>query len=230
MKPNRWRSGARRSKSWASVGNARGEVKHARSLLRSLVYSLAHVCVGCRGVVSDEKPSRTTPGVNARYGPAATPLPSRRRARDIASGCGHRDRPCSREFHADGLSQSAAARRGRPDVRGARRGVSVARRFERHRGRHRARPRCRDRGAHLDCPQRDPRIVRNEDPSRGQLSSLWTGLDACPADTEAIAVTLVDVPMLAPSTVSAVVDHWMRTRAPIVRPEYRRPARPSGDL
>jgi len=66
-----------------------------------------------------------------------------------------------------------------------------------------------------------PRIVRNEDPSRGQLSSLWTGLDACPADTEAIAVTLVDVPMLAPSTVSAVVDHWMRTRAPIVRPEYR---------
>ena len=68
---------------------------------------------------------------------------------------------------------------------------------------------------------RGVRIVRNEDPSRGQLSSLWAGLDACPPDAEALAVTLVDVPMLAPSTVAAVVDEWTRSRAPIVRPEYR---------
>jgi molybdenum cofactor cytidylyltransferase len=61
-------------------------------------------------------------------------------------------------------------------------------------------------------------LVRNPDPSRGQLSSIWTGLDACPPATEGLLMTLVDVPMLASSTVSAVVAAWRRTRAPIVRP------------
>jgi molybdenum cofactor cytidylyltransferase len=64
-----------------------------------------------------------------------------------------------------------------------------------------------------------PRIVRNLDPSRGQLSSLWTAMDeVCHPDTEAIAVTLVDVPRLAASTIRDVVAAWRRTRAPIVRP------------
>lgn len=62
------------------------------------------------------------------------------------------------------------------------------------------------------------RLIRNADPSRGQLSSIWAGLDACASDTEGLLMTLVDVPMLAASTVSAVVDAWRRTRAPIVRP------------
>ncbi len=63
------------------------------------------------------------------------------------------------------------------------------------------------------------RIVRNVDPSRGQLSSLWVGMDAViDRDTPAFLMTLVDVPMIAPSTVHAVVDAWRRTRAPIVRP------------
>jgi CTP:molybdopterin cytidylyltransferase MocA len=62
-------------------------------------------------------------------------------------------------------------------------------------------------------------IVRNTDPSRGQLSSLWVGMDAVVrADTEAILVTLVDVPMVAVSTVTRVVTAWQRTHAPIVRP------------
>ena len=63
-------------------------------------------------------------------------------------------------------------------------------------------------------------IVRNPDPSRGQLSSLWTAMDACPPDTEAVAMTLVDVPLLLPSTIVQVVEAWRRTRAPIVRPAY----------
>jgi molybdenum cofactor cytidylyltransferase len=64
-----------------------------------------------------------------------------------------------------------------------------------------------------------PVLVNNPDPSRGQLSSLWAGLDAASAPTiEAVLVTLVDVPMVSPSTVQAVLDAWQRSRAPIVRP------------
>ena len=65
----------------------------------------------------------------------------------------------------------------------------------------------------------DVRIVRNPDPARGQLSSLWTAMDAC-AESDALAMTLVDVPMLASSTVARVIETWRRTRAPIVRPAY----------
>jgi molybdenum cofactor cytidylyltransferase len=62
-------------------------------------------------------------------------------------------------------------------------------------------------------------VVRNPDPGRGQLSSLWTGMDAAVgADTEALLMTLVDVPMLSAATVEAVVAAWRRTKAPIVRP------------
>jgi CTP:molybdopterin cytidylyltransferase MocA len=68
-------------------------------------------------------------------------------------------------------------------------------------------------------PATPPRLVRNPDPSRGQLSSLWVGMDAAigPA-TEALLVTLVDVPMIDALTISAVLDAWRQTRAPIVRP------------
>jgi molybdenum cofactor cytidylyltransferase len=64
-----------------------------------------------------------------------------------------------------------------------------------------------------------PRIVRNPDPSRGQLSSLLAGLDAVETPhTEALMMTLVDVPLVRVSTVIAVIDQWRRSRAPIVRP------------
>jgi CTP:molybdopterin cytidylyltransferase MocA len=70
-----------------------------------------------------------------------------------------------------------------------------------------------------DQPPVPPRFARNPDPGRGQLSSLWIGMEAAitPA-TEAILMTLVDVPMLLPSTVQAVVEAWRETRPPIVRP------------
>jgi molybdenum cofactor cytidylyltransferase len=64
-----------------------------------------------------------------------------------------------------------------------------------------------------------PKVVRNPNPDRGQLSSLWTGMDeVCRPDAEAIVVTLVDVPMVRPATVRTVVEAWRLARAPIVRP------------
>ena len=64
-----------------------------------------------------------------------------------------------------------------------------------------------------------PQVIRNPDPERGQLSSLWTGMDrVCDADTEGIVVTLVDVPMVLPQTIRGVIDAWRQARAPIVRP------------
>jgi molybdenum cofactor cytidylyltransferase len=64
-----------------------------------------------------------------------------------------------------------------------------------------------------------PILVRNPAPSRGQLSSLRLGMEAIlDQAAEGLLVTLVDVPMVAVSTVSAVIEAWRRTRAPIVRP------------
>jgi molybdenum cofactor cytidylyltransferase len=70
-----------------------------------------------------------------------------------------------------------------------------------------------------DDPPVFPVLARNPDPSRGQLSSLWVGMDkAVGPETEALLMTLVDVPLIRVSTVAAVVDAWRRERAPIVRP------------
>ena len=63
-----------------------------------------------------------------------------------------------------------------------------------------------------------PRVVRNPDPARGQLSSLLTGLDALPSDADGALVMLVDVPLVSLATVRAVIDAWVARRAAIVRP------------
>jgi len=63
------------------------------------------------------------------------------------------------------------------------------------------------------------RFVVNRDYERGQSSSLIAGLGM--VDRPGVAaclLTLVDVPLIASSTVRAVVDRYRRTRAPIVRP------------
>src|SRR4051812_48835372 len=57
-----------------------------------------------------------------------------------------------------------------------------------------------------DRPPVTPRLVRNPDPDRGQLSSLWVGLDAIDSEAAGVLMTLVDVPMLRASTIRAVVD------------------------
>ena len=64
-----------------------------------------------------------------------------------------------------------------------------------------------------------PRIVRNPDPSRGQLSSLLAGMDAVVTHSgDGVMMTLVDVPLVRVDTVTAVIDAWRESRAPIVRP------------
>lgn len=66
-----------------------------------------------------------------------------------------------------------------------------------------------------------PLVIRNPDPARGQLSSLLVGMaELCRKETEAIVVTLVDVPMVRAATIRGVIAAWRRTRAPIVRPAF----------
>jgi molybdenum cofactor cytidylyltransferase len=64
-----------------------------------------------------------------------------------------------------------------------------------------------------------PRVVRNADPSRGQLSSLHLAMrEVCSPATQGLLMTLVDIPLVTADTVTLVADAWRRTRAPIVRP------------
>jgi molybdenum cofactor cytidylyltransferase len=63
------------------------------------------------------------------------------------------------------------------------------------------------------------RLIEHPGWQQGQLSSLLAGLRAIDDPLlEAAVVTLVDVPMVSPLTVAAVIGEWRRTRAPIVRP------------
>ena len=81
-------------------------------------------------------------------------------------------------------------------------------------------------GAHIDAvriamPSHEPRarVIEHVGWQQGQLSSLLKGLEAIDDPLlEAAVVTLVDVPLVLPSTVAAVIAEWRRTRAPIVRP------------
>jgi len=63
------------------------------------------------------------------------------------------------------------------------------------------------------------RFVLNPDYESGQFSSLMKGLDAVDAPGVAgTLVTLVDVPLVTPDTVRAVLDRYLETHAPVVRP------------
>jgi molybdenum cofactor cytidylyltransferase len=65
------------------------------------------------------------------------------------------------------------------------------------------------------------RMIEHAGWQQGQLSSLLAGLEAIDdPQLEAALVTLVDVPLVAPATVAAVIAEWRRTRAPIVRPAH----------
>jgi CTP:molybdopterin cytidylyltransferase MocA len=61
------------------------------------------------------------------------------------------------------------------------------------------------------------RLAVNDAPERGQLSSLLVGIDAL-APSDAVLVTLIDLPLVHTETVRRIVDAWRRTRAPLVRP------------
>ena len=63
------------------------------------------------------------------------------------------------------------------------------------------------------------RFARNPDPSRGQFSSLLVGLDAANGPgVDAVLMTLVDVPFVAPATIHAILRAFERTGAAIIRP------------
>lgn len=63
------------------------------------------------------------------------------------------------------------------------------------------------------------RFVVNREYDRGQLSSLLAGLNVVDRPgVAAVLITLVDVPLVSAATVSAVIDAYRRTGAPIVRP------------
>ena len=63
------------------------------------------------------------------------------------------------------------------------------------------------------------RTVFNAEYESGQLSSLLAGIRAVDRPRlEAILLTLVDVPLVAPATVRAVLDRYSATGAPVVRP------------
>ena len=64
-----------------------------------------------------------------------------------------------------------------------------------------------------------PVFVTNPQPSLGQLSSLWIGLDAAAKPgVDGVLVAPVDIPMVRSSTIRQVIEAWERRRAPIVRP------------
>lgn len=62
-------------------------------------------------------------------------------------------------------------------------------------------------------------FVENPDYAQGQLSSLLAGLRVIDRPgVVAALVTLLDVPLIGVSTVRAVVDRYLATHAPVVRP------------
>ncbi|HEX2310456.1 MAG TPA: nucleotidyltransferase family protein [Vicinamibacterales bacterium] len=77
-----------------------------------------------------------------------------------------------------------------------------------------------DRAAGAALPSELEAAVRwvvNPHPDRGQLSSLQRGLQHL-LDAPAVVVTLVDVPLIDARLVAALVDTWIGSRAPLVRP------------
>ena len=63
------------------------------------------------------------------------------------------------------------------------------------------------------------RVARNPHPEQGQLSSLLAALQVVDhPGVQAMLVTLIDLPLVSPETVRAVLDAYRRAGAPLVRP------------
>jgi molybdenum cofactor cytidylyltransferase len=65
------------------------------------------------------------------------------------------------------------------------------------------------------------RVVVNEHPQEGQLSSLKIGLETLGGIGNAVLVGLVDQPTIAPSTLEALLTTWRKTRARAVVPRFQ---------
>lgn len=64
------------------------------------------------------------------------------------------------------------------------------------------------------------RLVINPNADRGQLSSLVCGIDAIDPAAPAVLMTLVDIPLVRTTTVTALLRAWEQERAVFVRPLY----------
>jgi CTP:molybdopterin cytidylyltransferase MocA len=65
------------------------------------------------------------------------------------------------------------------------------------------------------------RVILNHDYESGQLSSILAGLRAIDRPgVRAMLLTLVDVPLVSPDTVRAVLKRYRATGAPVVRPVH----------
>ncbi len=62
------------------------------------------------------------------------------------------------------------------------------------------------------------RVLVNEDPRRGQLSSLQIALAALEPAVEAVVVLPVDVPLVRAETIRALISRWVAARPAVVRP------------
>lgn len=64
-------------------------------------------------------------------------------------------------------------------------------------------------------------LARNTNPRAGLSESLRVGLQAVPADAEAILIALGDQPLIDPAVVNQLVVAWRAGRGTIIVPEYR---------
>jgi len=63
-------------------------------------------------------------------------------------------------------------------------------------------------------------LAVNPDPERGMLSSLQSGLQTLPPQTEAVMFTPVDHPNLLPATLVKLAARFENDRAPVIVPTY----------
>lgn len=65
------------------------------------------------------------------------------------------------------------------------------------------------------------RFVVNPDPERGMLSSLQCGLEAVPAEAEAVMFMPVDHPSIESSTLQKLTGHFEAEHAPVTIPAFQ---------
>ncbi|WP_201094315.1 NTP transferase domain-containing protein [Thiocystis minor] len=76
----------------------------------------------------------------------------------------------------------------------------------------------RIRSAHPDLPVR---WIENPQPERGMLSSILTGVAQLRRDEVAMLLQPVDIPLVSPKSLAALLDQWRRQQAPVIYPVFK---------